>query len=129
MSELNLSFDDQLAELVGKFKAIPVANYIQPIRHVYFVDVLTPVGYKWQTHIINYYWTGKKPEKIEPTYWITDNEMHLAKLYANHIFHGHTEEEEVCRAWHFCHVDTFKPTGAESPKWLKAFYKKWPYLK
>jgi hypothetical protein len=115
MGELNLSFEDKLADLVTKLKAIPVANYYTPTRSVYFCDVLVPENYEWLPITIDYYWDG---------------DFHVVdEIEANHIHHGHTMEEGCCRAWFLCHVDGYVPTGQESPKWLKAFKKKWSYQK
>lgn len=91
--------------------------YYQPKRVVKFFDVLVPEGYEIKKDIKHIY-------KGDP---VTAIGTLMTAEFVSTIYHGH-DETEVCRSRWMCHVDTYKPTGAESPGWTKAFYKVWPYL-
>ena len=101
-------------ELLERFKTPTVAEYEQPTRKMWFIEVLVPTGFKWKNTIYNNYWGM-------PLFNITVNDP-----ITTVVRHGHPVGEH-CYANYYCHVWEYRPTGKEHPSFLKLFRKKWEY--
>lgn len=95
---------------------VPVANYHKPNIARFSCSILVPEDFVWHSSIFNYWDEG-----------IYRNPFPHSS--ATMILHGHPFTQWYCLGDDFCHVYGYAPTGKESPRFLKGFYEKWPYLK
>lgn len=123
MEDLNLSFDDTLKAIAKAYtrKDDPAIAYLEPNRIYHYMGILVPVGYKWQDTTVEYY---------------SDDPVPMAKgKFYNLVFHGHgrkgtgtPNQRDFCTNRTYCHVYSYKPTGAESPEFIRNFNEKWKKL-
>ncbi len=123
MDPLDLSFSDQLKSLRKELasKNDPAIAYFQPTRIHYYGYVLAPLGFEMSDIIVNHY-IGEDWD------W-----PYLEEESATYIRHGHeryvTPGRNFCTNRTYCHISTYRPTGAEAPIFIKHFNEKWGYDK
>jgi hypothetical protein len=95
-------------------------DYLQPYRHVFWMEYLMPVGLEIPT----------KSEVLSfRQFFVSDAEPWLGNNSPT-IIHGHSSEGS-CAAPKMCHLYGFWPTKDYSPRFKKIFEARWKpvYLK
>jgi hypothetical protein len=95
-------------------------DYLQPYRHIFWMEYLMPVGLELPTRF---------QVKEFGHFFIPNSEPATLNKYAT-IIHGHSEESS-CAAPKMCHLYGFWPTKEYSPRFVKIFVARWKpvYLK
>lgn len=102
---IDLSFTDTVRKAI----AAQVAQYEKPYKAYKNFAVLIPWDFYWTPTTVEFW--GTTPAIPEPL--------------TTYICHGHSKER-YCRNDYYCHVFGYRPTGKEDPRFIEAFYKKWP---
>jgi hypothetical protein len=119
----SFNLDELLArskELLSKDQPLK-HHYYLPRRAFVFSEFLVPEGPReyriWEMKHVYYEKNGSI------SYLINED-----RTPEDTIVHGHGRHE-LCYSGSYCHLSTYKPTGSESPAFLKQFQMKWGNIK